>query len=281
MEREYPKEKWSFFRFIIFLIKKIKDDDVFMLASQLAYSLIVAFFPFLIFLMTLVGRSTLSSDSVLAYLNSILPTSAYDLVKSTVVEVLEGKGSGLLPASLLFAIWSASRGIAAVIRGLNKAYDQDERRGYFKLVIISIFSTIAFALAILAALFFFVLGDVFKKILMQYLPFDDFMLLLWQFLRFALIIFFITLTFAALYHFAPSKKLGWMEVLPGAVTASLGWLITSLGFSFYVNNFANYSRLYGSLGAIIILLTWLYLSSVILLIGGEINALLVKKKSVI
>lgn len=278
MEREYPKKKWSFFRFIIFLIKKIKDDDVFMLASQLAYSLIIAFFPFLIFLMTLVGRSSLSSDSVLAYLNTILPTSAYDLVKNTVVEVLNGSGSGLLSISLIFALWSASRGIAAVIRGLNKAYDEDERRGYFKLVIVSIFSTIGFAIAILAALFFFVLGDVFRKVLMQYLPFDNFMIILWQMLRFALIIFFITLTFAALYHFAPSRKTGWKEVMPGAIAASLGWLIASLGFSFYVNNFANYSRFYGSLGAIIILLIWLYLSSAIVLIGGEINALLVRRK---
>lgn len=279
MQKEQQKKgTMTFFRFAILLIKKINDDDIFMLASQLAYSLIVAFFPFLIFLMTLIGRSSLSSDFVLSYLNTVLPDSAYELVKHTVIEVLEGKGTALLPASLLFAVWSASRGVAAVIRGLNKAYNEDERRGFFKLIVISIFSTIGLALMILVALFFFVLGDVIKKIIMQYLPFDNFVVLLWQLLRFTLIILFIILTFAALYHFAPSKKLGWMEVIPGAVVATLGWLITSLGFSYYVNNFANYSRFYGSLGAIIILLTWLYLSSMIVLIGGEVNAILSKNK---
>lgn len=279
MQKEQQKKgTMTFFRFAILLIKKINDDDIFMLASQLAYSLIVAFFPFLIFLMTLIGRSSLSSDFVLSYLNTVLPDSAYELVQHTVIEVLEGKGTALLPASLLFAVWSASRGVAAVIRGLNKAYNEDERRGFFKLIVISIFSTIGLALMILVALFFFVLGDVIKKIIMQYLPFDNFVVLLWQLLRFTLIILFIILTFAALYHFAPSKKLGWMEVIPGAVVATLGWLITSLGFSYYVNNFANYSRFYGSLGAIIILLTWLYLSSMIVLIGGEVNAILSKNK---
>jgi len=279
MQKEQQKKgTMSFPRFVILLIKKINDDDIFMLSSQLAYSLIVAFFPFLIFLMTLIGRSSLSSDSVLSYLNSVLPDSAYELVKHTVIEVLEGKGTALLPASLLFAVWSASRGVAAVIRGLNKAYNEDERRGFFKLIVISIFSTLGLALMILVALFFFVLGDVIKKIIMQYLPFDNFVVVLWQLLRFTLIILFITLTFAALYHFAPSKRLGWMEVMPGAVVATLGWLITSLGFSYYVNNFANYSRFYGSLGAIIILLTWLYLSSMIVLIGGEVNAILAKNK---
>lgn len=164
MQKQQQKnEKMGFARFTILLIKKINDDDIFMLASQLAYSLIVAFFPFLIFLMTLIGRSSLSSDSVLSYLNSVLPDSAYELVKHTVIEVLEGKGTALLPASLLFAVWSASRGVAAVIRGLNKAYNEDERRGFFKLIIISIFSTLGLALMILVALFFLCTGRRNKK----------------------------------------------------------------------------------------------------------------------
>ncbi len=277
MPEAQPKGFKGIFRFILFLIKKIKDDDVFAVGSQIAYSLIVSIFPFIIFLMTLIGRSNLEEEVVLGYLSSMLPGSAYALIESTVLEVLSGESIGLLSFALIFAIWSASRGIAAIIKGLNKAYDEREKRGFIELTIVSFISTIGFALAILLVLIFFVLGDVIKNTILQYLSEEELIATIWQILRYTFSIAIIIGTFAILYHFAPSKHLGWIEVLPGAITAAVGWIIASVGFSFYVNNFANYSRFYGSLGAIIVLLTWLYLSSVIILIGGEINALMSKK----
>jgi len=102
---------------------------------------------------------------------------------------------------------------------------------------------------------------------------EDF-LALWDVFRYFIILCVMVLIFAALYRYTPSKRLSWREVFPGSVFATIGWVIVSVGFSFYVNNFGNYSRLYGSIGAVIILLTWLFLTSIIIILGGEVNATL-------
>ncbi len=263
-------------KLILRLINRVKEDDLFGTASQLAYSLLVAFFPFIIFLMTVIGNSNLEEEVVLNYLSRVLPGEAFSLVENTVVEVLNHENIGLLSFSLIFAIWSASRGIVAIIKSLNKAYDEEEKRGFFERYAVSFFSTIIFAFAILLVLIAFVLGNVIKNALMEYLPEPELIAGLWQLLRYTLGIGMIVLTFAVVYHFTPSRRLGWKEVFPGAIAASIGWIFTSIAFSFYVNNFANYTRFYGSIGAIIILLTWLYLSSFIILLGGEINAMVSK-----
>ena len=268
----------GFLNLILRLVHRVKEDDLFGIASQLAYSLLVALFPFIIFLMTLIGNSRLDEEVVLNYLSSVLPGEAFKLVENTVVEVLTHENIGLLSFSLIFAIWSASRGIVAIIKSLNKAYDEEEKRGFIERYAVSFLSTIIFAFAILLVLVAFVLGNVIKNALMRYIPEPQLIASIWQVLRYTVAIGMIVLTFAVVYHFAPSKRLGWREVFPGAIAATLGWIFTSIIFSFYVNNFANYTRFYGSIGAIIILLTWLYLSSFTILLGGEINAVLAKMK---
>ncbi|WP_426350499.1 YihY/virulence factor BrkB family protein [Alloiococcus sp. CFN-8] len=266
----------GFANLIIRLVNRVKEDDLFGIASQLAYSLLVALFPFIIFLMTVIGNSNLDEEVVLNYLSRVIPGEAFNLVENTVVEVLNHENIGLLSFALIFAIWSASKGIDAIIKALNKAYNEEEKRGLITRYAVSIFSTIIFAFAILLVLVTFVLGNVIKNALMKYLPEPEVIATLWQVLRYTLGIGMIVLTFAVLYRFAPSRRLKWKEVFPGALIAAIGWIVTSVVFSFYVNNFANYTRFYGSIGAIIILLTWLYLSSFIILLGGEVNAMLVK-----
>lgn len=261
------------------LIKKIINDDIFALASQLAYNLILAFFPFLMFLMTLIGMSNLKSEDLLVNLQAILPINAFELIKSTIMEVFEVQKKGILWISIILALWTSSSGFSGVIKGLNKAYEVREERSYFKVTFISILCTIAFALLILATLFLMVFGGLIGKFFMSRLPFDDVIKFTWDMIRYIILISIMILTFASLYHFTPSRKLGWDEVLPGAVTSTIGWLAVSYIFSFYVNNFSNYSRFYGSLGAVFALMTWLYLTSFILLIGGEINAVLANSSS--
>ncbi len=264
--------------FIFRLINRVKEDDLFGIASQLAYSLLVSLFPFIIFLMTVIGNSNLEEEVVLDYLSRVLPGEAFNLVESTVVEVLNHENIGLLSFALIFAIWSASKGIDAIIKSLNKAYDEVEKRGLIARYAVSIFSTIIFAFAILLVLLAFVLGGVIRDALMKYFPEPQLIATLWQVLRYTVAIGMIVITFAVIYRFAPSRRLRWKEVFPGALVASIGWIVTSIIFSFYVNNFANYTRFYGSIGAIIILLTWLYLTSFIILLGGEINAMLVPRR---
>ncbi|GFP73991.1 YihY/virulence factor BrkB family protein [Clostridium fungisolvens] len=259
------------------LIKKVMNDDIFALASQLAYNLILSFFPFLMFIMTIVGMSSLKSEQILSSLSLVLPVSAFNLIKSTVIEVVEVQQKNLLWISLLLALWTSSSGFSGVIKGLNKAYEVKESRSYFKVTSIAILCTVVFALMIVITLFLMVFGDLIGQFLMARFPFDETIKFMWDMVRFMFLISMMILVFASLYHFTPNRKLGWSEVLPGAVVSTVGWLLVSYLFSYYVNHFNNYSRFYGSLGAMFILMTWLFITSLILLLGGEINAVLAEE----
>ena len=279
MSKKEVVRKKGFFDFIIYFIVKIRDDDIFALAAQLAYYLILSFFPFLIFLLTLVGFSNLDSMEVLGALRAILPTSAFELIYNVIIEVIEKQNTGLLGASLLLVVWSASSAFRAVIKGINKAYGLNENRSFIKRAFIAIICTFALAFVIMLTLVMLVFGRLIGELLASYLPFPSVVYKVWNFLRYVLVVFMMILIFASIYRYTPSKRLMWREVLPGAISCTGGWLIVSLGFSFYINNFSNYSKIYGGLGAVIILITWLYLTSIILILGGEINSVIVIRKT--
>ncbi|SHK59990.1 membrane protein [Clostridium cavendishii DSM 21758] len=259
------------------LYTKILEDDIFALAAQLSYNLILAFFPFLIFLLTLIGFSSLDSNSVLELLKPVIPHSSYYLIKEIVVEVVDVQRSGLLWFSIGLSIWTAASGFSAVINGLNKAYSVKDKRSFIKIRIISIICTFILAILIILTLFLLVFGDLIGQYLLNTFHFDLAIHFIWNVLRIIIIISMMVITFVALYNYTPSKRLGWRKVLPGAITTTIGWIISSYAFAFYVNNFSNYSRLYGSLGAVVVLMTWIFITSLILIVGGEINAVLANK----
>ena len=262
---------------LIMFFKKIIDDDIYALASQLAYNLILAFFPFLIFLMTLLGFSNLNSQSVLELLRHIMPYPAYQLISGTVVNIIENQQTGLLWMSIALAIWTSSSGIAAVIRGLNKAYGVEEDRSYIKVKIISIFAVVLLAFVIIATLFLIVFSNTIILVIDKYIPNPEIILDIWNVTKNILLIFIMVLAFATMYQMIPSRRLGWLNVIPGAIFTTVGWIASSAGFAYYVNNYGNYSRFYGSLGAIFIFMTWMFLTSFILILGGEVNAVLVDR----
>lgn len=279
MSEKVAGKRRGFFNFIIYFIVKIRDDDIFALAAQLAYYLILSFFPFLIFLLTLVGFSNLDSMEVLGGLRAILPTSAFELTYNIVIEIIEKQNKGLLGASLLLVIWSASAAFRAVIKGINKAYGLRENRSFIKRAIIAIICTFALAFLIILTLVMLVFGQLIRNLLETYLPFHNILYMIWDIIRYVIVVFMMICIFAAIYRYTPSKRLKWKEVFPGAIVCTVGWLIVSLGFSFYINNFSNYSKIYGGLGAVIILITWLYITSIIFIIGGEVNSVIVISKS--
>lgn len=268
-------KKRSTLDFMIYLIVKIKNDDIFALASQLAYYLILAFFPFLIFLMTVVGASALDSIEILDGLRTILPSSVFDLVASIIREVVDTRYKGLLGVSVILTIWAASSGFRAVIKGVNKAHDIKETRSYIKRSIIAIIFTFVLVMVIVLTLAMLVFGDLIGAYMLAILPFHRAIQIIWNVVRYAIVIFMMIAVFAAIYRFTPAKKIKWKQVIPGAVASTVGWIVVSLAFSYYVNNFSNYSRLYGSLGAVFILMTWIYITSMILIVGAEINSVLI------
>lgn len=264
---------------LIHLIAKIKNDDVFALASQLAYYLILSFFPFMLFLMTLVGFSKISSGEILEGLRLVLPKSILELTQSTIKEIFDNQYTGLLGISILLMIWTSASAFKAVVKSVNKAYDFKENRSFIKISIISMMGILALAMIIILALAMLVFGNVISEYIKNVQPFYKIILIIWNIFRYAFIFIIMILIFATIYRFAPAKKITWKKVIPGSIFSTVGWVLISSAFSFYIDNFNNYSRFYGSLGAVFILMTWLFLISMIFILGVEINFVIDESKS--
>ncbi|MFA6940441.1 MAG: YihY/virulence factor BrkB family protein [Clostridiaceae bacterium] len=266
------KNKFCFSSFFSDLRYRILDDDIMALSSYLSYALLISFFPFLIFLLTVIGLFPIGDVSVLGYLSSVLPKSVYDFVYKIINEILETSSINLLSFSVLITLYTSSRGFRAVIKGLNRAYDESEKRSVIKVQLLSILFTLGIIFIILVSFFLQIFSLQLKFILEKYLKYTRTIEYTSIFSRYFLLSISLICIFAFIYKYTPSRKIRWFSVLPGALFSTISWVICSLGFSFYINNFSNYSKLYGSIAAIFILLTWLFISSAIILIGGEINA---------
>ena len=261
----------------IFVIRFVKDD-VMALSSQLAYSLVFSFFPFLIFIISLVGYIPVESGDILIMLNGILPEDILKIIESTIVNIVDTRNNKILFLSFIFTIWSASNGFQAVIKGLNKAYGEDEDRGILKLYTISILCTFGIIFIILITSILLIFGQLLGRFLTTELGLNGNFNFAWNVVRYLIIIFSISAIFGAVYIYTPNVRLKWYEVIPGSIVSTVGLVLVSMCFAFYVNNFANYSLIYGSIGAVIVLLTWLFILSNITIIGGEINALFWNKR---
>ncbi len=257
---------------------RIRNDDVPALGATFAYHLILSLFPFLLFLAAILSYTQLSHGDAFGELTAIIPADALQVVQKTLVEIADGNRTNILSISMLVTIWLASNGFAAVARGLNKAYDIQETRGFIKVRALSILFVPLIALGILLETVAVVFGNVLLCKISKALCWSCAGVTIAHVLRFILPLVTLMLIFSLLYAVIPNRRLRLKQVLPGAVFASAVWALSSLAFSFYVDRFANYTRLYGSLGGVVILLIWLYLTSVVLLIGSEINAVLFFRK---
>lgn len=266
-------------QFVKCLYSRFRDDDVPALGAQLTYYLILSFFPFLIFMVSLLGFIELSGDSVVAELIRLLPSDASETISGILTEVVDNSSGTLLSFGMIATIWSASNGINAIVKGLNKAYDVKEQRPFWKVRGISLLATVFLVVVIMLVMLMLIFGKAIGEYLFQWMNYPDGFQWIWGILKYAIPIAAMAAAFTLLYWMVPSRRLSFKEALPGAVFATFGWIITSLAFQFYMNNFGNYSKTYGSLGGMIILLIWLYISSILIMLGGEINATLASAKN--
>lgn len=271
-------EKEKKVSFIIGLIKKIFKDDIIGNGAQLAYFLMLAFIPFLIFLITLIGKSRISSDDLLMFLSTIMPKTSFELIKTTIGTIIDTQRSDVMWGSIILAIWVSSSGFGAVIKGLNMSYDVQETRSYILRKFLSIVYTLLLAWTIAMTLLLFVFGGVIEKFIILKLHHQFLIKIFWYAGRYSIILIVMFIIFLFLYNVTPCKRLGWKEVMPGAIFTTIGWIITSLIFTFYVNNFNNYARIYGGLSAVFAIMIWLFISSLTLLVGGELNAYIIEYK---
>ena len=260
------------------LLARIQHVDVTALGAQLAFFFLLALFPLLIFMVTLLPYLNLPEDQLFKFLLTYAPEEVYLLIDNTLDEVLSSRNGGLLSVGFLATIWSASNGMNALIKSLNRSYDIEETRPFFIARGISVIFTLLLILLFVVALVLPIFGKQIGSILFSYLGYEEGFLQLWNSIRWSIPPIMIFIVFMLLYWIAPNRKLYLKSVIPGAIFATLGWIIVSFGFSLYVSSFANYSATYGSIGGIIVLMMWLYFSGIILMIGGQINAVMQERK---
>lgn len=254
------------------LYKRYYKDEIPALGAQMAYYFLLAVFPFMIFLTTIIGYSPISTGDVMEPLTSVLPREAFDFLSKNIDVITKNRNLKLLSIGFLTTIWAASNGVSAVMHGINKAYNEQEVRPFWKIKIMSIIYTIVLSLMIIFYFLLLIFGNQIGSFLSQ--AGIDLANKNWNAFRYIIIIFLMITVFSSFYYFTPCKRLKLRHALPGAIFTTIGWILTSVVFSFYVDNFWNLTLVYGSIGGIIALLVWLYLSAILIIMGGEVNAIL-------
>ncbi len=256
---------------------RINDHDIFGRAAQLSYYFLLAVFPLLLCLMTLLGYlAQAGSDlrnKLMSYLSTVMPYSAVTLVYTTLDEISKARGGAKLSLGLLAALWVASNGMGAISETLNAAYAVREQRPWWKVRLVSIFLTITLSILIIVALAIVFYGGHMGERTAAHFGFGAAFTIAWKLLQWPIAISFLLLTFDLIYHFAPDNrrpKRRWWTI--GAVIAVILWLLVSFSFRLYLHFFNSYSVTYGSLGAVIVLMLWFYFTGLAILIGGEINS---------
>ncbi len=266
-------------KFAIRFYNDFFNQDVLSSSAQVAFYLSFALFPMLFFLVSLFGIIVNQADDLrlelFSYLRQIMPYSAYILVQKTILEVSENSSGGKITVGLLVALWSSSAGIDSLRIAINGVYGLKERRNWFKTKAISLTMTI-----VLIVLISFVIGTVFYgwkflSVLLNSLNLPIESVIFLQIIQWITFIFVLFAMFGLLYNFLPNKpKRDYHWISWGALVAICLWILLTGGFRFYLHFFNNYDKTYGSLGAVIILMLWLYLTSLVILIGGLINAII-------
>lgn len=263
------------------LIKRIKDVDVTGLGAQLAFFFLLSIFPMLIFLVTLLPYMDLSEDQIYQFIEEVVPGEIYTLIENTLNEILTQQNTGLLSFGILATIWSASLGMNALIKSLNMSYGVEENRPLLLARGMSIIMTVLMIFILLVALALPIFGRQIGIFIFSFFGLEEGFLETWNAVRFTIPPLIIFVVCSVIYWVAPNIKLNFKSVLAGAAFTSVGWLLISFGFSVYINNFANYSATYGSIGGIIVLMLWLYLSAMLLMVGGQVNAVMQGRRALL
>jgi len=267
--KQFGKQLWA----------EVQEDEVFGRSAELAYYFLLALFPLLLFLTSLfglmLGEGTEFRQALFNYLSKVLPGAAFTLVDSTMTEISAASSGGKVMFGLLAALWAASNGMGAITTALNSAYDVKETRPWWKQRLVAIILTVSLSVLIMTALVLVLYGGRLGQEFAEFIGLGATFLTIWTALQWPTALGFMMLAFALIYYLAPdvhNQKFEW--ITPGSVIGVTIWLLVSLGFRVYLHFFDTYSKTYGSLGAVIILMLWLYLTGTAILLGGEANGVI-------
>ncbi|MGM0943047.1 MAG: YihY/virulence factor BrkB family protein [Bacillota bacterium] len=257
---------------------KFKSDNVPLLAAALAYYFLLSIVPLFLVCFALIPYFNIHPDDAITFIESALPNELSAIFEENIVRLIETPRSGLLTIGIIGAIWSSSAGMNAFIKVTNEAYEMNETRNFLVVRIIALGLTLSMIIALVIAIIVPIFGNVILQFLDSLFFFSATTALLLQVLRWTVSLIILSGFILILYRVAPNKRLPFKHIIPGTITASFLWQVISLGFSVYVNNFGNYSATYGSLGGIIILLIWFFLTGMILISGAIINVICHQKQ---
>jgi membrane protein len=254
--------------------KETSDDDCLGLAAQLAYYFFLALFPAVLFILALASFFPLTNfiDDVVRTLRPIAPPDVLGFLEEQLKRISNTDSGGILTIGILGAIWSSSAAVVAIIGSLNRAYDIEEGRPWWKVRLTAIGLTVALALLVLSSFTLIVVGPTIAAHLASTFGFGAMFEWTWKILQWPLAFFLVSTAVGLVYYFAPDAEQDWAWITPGALIGTLLWVLVSLAFKFYVANFADYNATYGAVGAVIVLLLWFYVSGLAILVGAELNA---------
>jgi membrane protein len=250
------------------------SDDAQGLASQLAYYFFLALFPALLCVLAIASFFPLRhfTDDMVRLLGPFAPQEVIAIVRQEMVKISEGQHGGLLTLGLLGALWSSSSAMVSMISAMNKAYDIEEGRPWWRVRLTAITLTVTLSVLVVFAFMLIVAGPQLADALANHFAFGALFVWTWKILQWPLAFALVVLGIGLIYYFAPDAQQDWAWITPGSLVATALWLLGSLGFRFYAVNFGHYEATYGAIGGVILLLLWFYLSGLVIVIGAEMNA---------
>ena len=254
-------------------LKETSADNVLGLAAQLAYYFLLALVPAVVFVVALTSFfPSHLIDQMMTAFATFAPADVLRIIEEQIRTLRGGEHGGVLTFGLLVALWSSSAALVSITDALNRAYDIEEGRPWWKVRLIAIGLTLALAMFVLTAFTLLMVGPTMAENLAGRVGLGGAFATAWKILQWPIVFALIAVAIAMLNYFAPDAEQDWTWVSPGAVLATILWVIASLAFKVYITNFADYNATYGSLGGVIVLMLWFYISGVAILVGAEMNA---------
>jgi membrane protein len=259
------------------VIQGINDDFLLDRAAALGFNFILALFPFLVFLLAVFGLFASHArdlqSNLLNHLAQVLPPAAFTVISHTLTEISRNSGGGKLTVGIALTLWFASGGMASMISSLDGAYEVKESRSWFKVRAFAMGLTTAISILVIVALAAVLAGGYVANSVASYYGWGQMVVVAWRVAQFIVALAFITFSFSLIYYFGPDlEEQHWYWITPGSIIGVLLWVAATFAFRAYLHFFNSYSKTYGSLGAAMILLMWLYITGFAFLVGGEINA---------
>jgi membrane protein len=242
-------------------------------AAAMAFYFLFATFPFFLFLTSVIGYLHIPhlQEYVLNRAERLLPGQLFDLLQDNILALFNSKKRGLLSLGFLLALWASSKAVISMMKAMNKLYAVKEGRSFWKVRVTAFFLVIGLSILFFLALILIMFGTKIGSHMAAMLNLGVLFRITWNLMIVPLVLLLLLLAVATFYFFAPDVKQKWKWITSGTVFAISTWIGASFAFSYYINNFSSYDRTYGSLGAVIILLMWLYISGFIILVGAFIN----------